>query len=141
MLTPLHWQTQQGGIVHRLAFRQSLWHIYKRSLRQALSRPIERNCRSQNFARSEPSRNNRLQAFFEDRRRDGEGNLQAVIFQRNFLIPESRCRKASYFLAYQSALTGVKLCHFSGRSSRAKMAVTGQTGMQAPQSMHSVGLM
>src|SRR6266481_633747 len=41
--------------------------------------------------------------------------------------------------AYQSALTGVKLFHFSGRSSSAKMAVTGQTGTHAPQSMHSVG--
>src|SRR5260370_9350799 len=43
------------------------------------------------------------------------------------------------FFAYQSALMGVKLFHFSGRSSRAKMAVTGQTGTQAPQSIHSVG--
>src|SRR5215469_13158365 len=41
--------------------------------------------------------------------------------------------------AYQSALTGVKLAHLSGKSSSAKMAVTGQTGTQAPQSMHSVG--
>src|ERR1700676_1796075 len=140
MPTPLHWQTQQSGIVHRLAFRQSLWRIHKRSRRQALSRPIERNCRRHNFAASEPSTNKRLQAFLEDRRSDGEGNLQAVIFQSNFLIPESWAGKASYLLAYQSALTGVKLCHFSGRSSRAKMAVTGQTGIQAPQSMHSVGL-
>src|SRR5882762_1848010 len=45
------------------------------------------------------------------------------------------------FFVYQSALIGVKLAHFSGRSSSAKMAVTGQTGTQAPQSMHSVGLM
>src|SRR5580700_9665617 len=36
---------------------------------------------------------------------------------------------------------GVKLFHFSGKSSKAKMAVTGQTGTQAPQSMHSVGFM
>src|SRR5215469_16677673 len=42
---------------------------------------------------------------------------------------------------YQSALTAVKFCHFSGRSSNAKIAVTGQTGTQAPQSMHSTGLM
>src|SRR5579859_483966 len=56
--------------------------------------------------------------------------------------PERRPpRRKGYFLAYQSALTGVKLFHFSGRSSRAKMAVTGQTGTHAPQSMHSVGLM
>src|SRR5229473_847229 len=52
-------------------------------------------------------------------------------------------KKTSYFpcFAYQSALIGVKLFHFSGRSSRAKIAVTGQTGTQAPQSMHSVGWM
>src|SRR6516162_2402091 len=34
----------------------------------------------------------------------------------------------------------VNFCHFSGRSSSAKIAVTGQTGTHAPQSMHSVGL-
>src|SRR5438046_2464304 len=32
-------------------------------------------------------------------------------------------------------------CHFSGRSSNAKIAETGQTGTQAPQSMHSTGSM
>src|SRR5215831_5965958 len=32
-------------------------------------------------------------------------------------------------------------CHFSGRSSTAKIAETGQTGTQAPQSMHSTGSM
>jgi hypothetical protein len=42
---------------------------------------------------------------------------------------------------YQSALIGVKLAHFSGKSSKAKIAVTGQTGTQAPQSMQSTGLM
>src|SRR5260370_2961446 len=54
-----------------------------------------------------------------------------------------RPRRGSYFpcFAYQSALIGVKLFHFSGRSSSAKIAVTGQTGTQAPQSMHSVGWM
>jgi hypothetical protein len=46
-----------------------------------------------------------------------------------------------YFFLYQSALIGVKLDHFSGRSSSAKIAVTGQTGTHAPQSMHSSGLM
>jgi hypothetical protein len=44
-------------------------------------------------------------------------------------------------LVYQSALIGVKLAHFSGKSSKAKIAVTGQTGTHAPQSMHSTGLM
>src|SRR5260370_25885164 len=43
------------------------------------------------------------------------------------------------FFAYQSALMGVKLFHFSGRSSRAKMAVTRQDGTQSPQTRHSVG--
>src|SRR6267143_4342119 len=53
----------------------------------------------------------------------------------------SRPSRAGYFpcFAYQSALIGVKLFHFSGRSSSAKIAVTGQTGTHAPQSMHSVG--
>src|SRR5260370_40646781 len=52
-----------------------------------------------------------------------------------------RPKRSSYLpcFAYQSALTGVKLFHFSGRSSRAKIAVTRQTGTHAPQSMHSVG--
>src|SRR6266699_4152678 len=52
-------------------------------------------------------------------------------------------KRPTYFpcFAYQSALIGVKLFHFSGRSSSAKIAVTGQTGTQAPQSMHSVGWM
>jgi len=45
------------------------------------------------------------------------------------------------FFVYQSALIGVKLAHFSGKSSSAKIAVTGQTGTQAPQSIHSTGLM
>ena len=35
---------------------------------------------------------------------------------------------------YQSALTGVKAAHFSGRSSSANIAVTGQTGTHAPPS-------
>src|SRR5712675_359301 len=58
-------------------------------------------------------------------------------------IPKSPLRRIrpGYFpcFAYQSALIGVKLFHFSGRSSSAKIAVTGQTGTQAPQSIHSVG--
>jgi hypothetical protein len=45
------------------------------------------------------------------------------------------------WLVYQSALIGVKCAHFSGKSSNAKIAVTGQTGTQAPQSIHSTGLM
>jgi hypothetical protein len=48
---------------------------------------------------------------------------------------------AGYFFAYQSEFNAVNDCHFSGRSSSAKMAVTGHTGTHAPQSMHSAGLM
>src|SRR4051812_40639868 len=40
-----------------------------------------------------------------------------------------------------SAFFCVKLAHFSGRSSCAKMADTGHTGTQAPQSIHSTGSM
>src|ERR1700740_2105546 len=47
----------------------------------------------------------------------------------------------AYFLAYQSEFNAVNDCHFSGKSSRAKIAVTGHTGTHAPQSMHSTGLM
>src|SRR5258708_32087581 len=38
------------------------------------------------------------------------------------------------FFAYQSALTDVKLFHFSGRSSSAKMAGTEPNGNHAPRS-------
>src|SRR5580700_832293 len=50
------------------------------------------------------------------------------------LTPEVRCYRPKYF-----ALRSVKEAHFSGRSSSAKMADTGHTGTQAPQSMHSTG--
>src|SRR4029077_14185077 len=45
----------------------------------------------------------------------------------------ARCRRVCrYFLPlYQSALVAVNPFHFSGRSSSAKIAVTGQTGTQA----------
>src|SRR5260370_40596648 len=45
-------------------------------------------------------------------------------------------KRPTYFpcFAYQSALIGVKLFHFSRRFSSAKIAVTGQTGTQARQS-------
>src|SRR4026209_356517 len=35
----------------------------------------------------------------------------------------------------------MKFCHCSGTLSSGKMAVTGQAGSHAPQSMHSAGLM
>src|SRR5271157_5160989 len=47
--------------------------------------------------------------------------------------------RASFYFSKYFALISVKCCHFSGRSSTGKIAVTGQTGTQAPQSMHSVG--
>ena len=39
----------------------------------------------------------------------------------------------------KSALIWMKLFHFSGSASSAKIAVTGHSGSQAPQSMHSSG--
>jgi len=42
---------------------------------------------------------------------------------------------------YQSASILVKCAHFSGSSSTGKIAWTGQTGTQAPQSMHVSGSM
>src|SRR5260370_2818898 len=49
-------------------------------------------------------------------------------------------KRPSYFpcFAYQSALIGVKLFHFSARSSSAKITVPRQTGPQSHQSRHSV---
>jgi hypothetical protein len=52
-----------------------------------------------------------------------------------------RSNQNQALFVYQSALIGVKLAHFSGKSSKAKIAVTGQTGTHAPQSIHSTGLM
>src|SRR6266404_2854962 len=67
------------------------------------------------------------------------GTPERAAQRKSRLLP----RGSGYFpcFAYQSALIGVKLFHFSGRSSSAKIAVTGQTGTHAPQSMHSVGWM
>src|SRR5436305_10316508 len=48
--------------------------------------------------------------------------------------PASASYRPKYF-----ALRSVKAFHFSGRSSSAKIAETGHTGTQAPQSMHSTG--
>src|SRR5205807_10615601 len=50
--------------------------------------------------------------------------------------PTSASYRPKYF-----AFRSVKAFHFSGRSSRAKIADTGHTGTQAPQSMHSTGSM
>src|SRR5215203_5821755 len=46
-----------------------------------------------------------------------------------------------YRFLKNSALTSVKDAHCSGKSSSKKMASTGQTSAQTPQSMHSSGLM
>src|SRR5580658_1464151 len=45
--------------------------------------------------------------------------------------PDQRPKKSAFF--------AVNSVHFSGRSSSAKIAETGHTGTQAPQSMHSTG--
>src|ERR1035437_9855456 len=46
---------------------------------------------------------------------------------------------AESYLPKYFALRSVYSFHFSGRSSSAKIADTGQTGTHAPQSMHSTG--
>src|SRR5450432_3484427 len=56
------------------------------------------------------------------------------------IAQESDANRANYFLSYHAEFLAENSCHFSGRSSRAKIAVTGQTGTHAPQSMHSTGL-
>src|SRR5688572_32333159 len=48
--------------------------------------------------------------------------------------------RGDYFLK-KRALIRVNSAHCSGRSSSKKMASTGQTSAQTPQSMHSSGLM
>src|SRR5271157_6234505 len=59
------------------------------------------------------------------------------------ILPGVVCSKlAARSLIYRPkyfALRSVYSFHFSGRSSSAKMADTGHTGTQAPQSMHSTG--
>src|SRR6478672_4951101 len=47
----------------------------------------------------------------------------------------------NYRFLKNSALTRVNDAHCSGKSSSKKMASTGQTSAQTPQSMHSSGLM
>src|SRR6267378_8510310 len=49
-------------------------------------------------------------------------------------VARSQIYRPKYF-----AFRSVYSFHFSGRSSSAKMAETGHTGTQAPQSMHSTG--
>jgi hypothetical protein len=47
----------------------------------------------------------------------------------------------AFYRPKYAAFFAVNSFHFSGRSSSAKMAETGQTGTQAPQSIHSTGSM
>src|ERR1700747_3609481 len=55
-------------------------------------------------------------------------------------LPQARSTKpAAIYRPKYFALRSVYSFHFSGRSSSAKMADTGHTGTQAPQSMHSTG--
>src|SRR5216684_851845 len=65
--------------------------------------------------------------------RDGVKKAARRSVPRKTKTNRVRPRRGSYFpcFAYQSALIGVKLFHFSGRSSSAKIAVTGQTSTQA----------
>src|ERR1700723_1483502 len=54
-------------------------------------------------------------------------------------LPDDCRPTAETYLPKYFAFRSVNAFHFSGRSSRAKIAETGQTGTQAPQSMHSTG--
>jgi hypothetical protein len=65
----------------------------------------------------------------------------ATMSQRHKKIAHAKRPRQDYFFSYHSAFIAVNFCHFSGKSSSAKIAVTGQTGTHAPQSMHSTGLM
>src|SRR2546423_6375693 len=82
----------------------------------------------------------------------GDGKLTAIEFQLSFGDLKSKrrvpmrawrtvIRQISRHRPKYFALRSVKLFHFSGRSSSAKIADTGHTGTQAPQSMHSTGSM
>ena len=53
----------------------------------------------------------------------------------------TRCPSPETVSAKNSALTAVKGFHSPGMSSSVKIAVTGQTGSHAAQSMHSSGWM
>jgi hypothetical protein len=55
--------------------------------------------------------------------------------------PDKSSSRRRYRFLKNSALTSVNDAHCSGRSSSKKMASTGQTSAQTPQSMHSSGLM
>jgi hypothetical protein len=68
--------------------------------------------------------------------RKGKGAHQSIKDARPAENGELLFHRPKY-LAFRS----VKAFHFSGRSSSAKIADTGQTGTQAPQSMHSTGSM
>jgi hypothetical protein len=68
-------------------------------------------------------------------------NGATIKSQRHKKFARGKRPRQNYFFSYHSAFIAVNFCHFSGRSSSAKIAVTGQTGTQAPQSMHSTGLM
>src|ERR1700686_5004080 len=56
-----------------------------------------------------------------------------------FLFARSPQLADNFYRPKYFAFRSVYSFHFSGRSSSAKMAETGHTGTQAPQSMHSTG--
>src|ERR1700730_9353211 len=56
------------------------------------------------------------------------------------VAPSFQDKRTDYLPKY-AAFFAVYSFHFSGKSSSAKIADTGHTGTQAPQSMHSTGSM
>src|SRR5208282_5248727 len=62
------------------------------------------------------------------------GGLWVLFARSSQPVARSQIYRPKYF-----AFRSVYSFHFSGRSSSAKMAETGHTGTQAPQSMHSTG--
>src|SRR6185295_15067864 len=77
---------------------------------------------------------------FDTNNKEPQQQAGALHFENSQLTPEVR-RLASAYRPKYFALRSVNDAHFSGRSSSAKMADTGHTGTQAPQSMHSTGSM
>src|SRR5579859_2403270 len=74
-----------------------------------------------------------MELMFSEKRLDP---LKTRVYQSSLQQrpkPDQRPKNAAFF--------AVNSVHFSGRSSSAKIAETGQTGTQAPQSMHSTGSM
>ena len=67
-----------------------------------------------------------------------DGGLETTLANQELMVANSRAEQLK--CCSMSAL-GLDLERRPGRSSSAKIAETGQTGTQAPQSMHSMGSM